>query len=90
MVPTYSANPERDTPTFVKLVEKVKAEQTISAGTQKPESAEKKEDKGPWYTNTWVLIGGGAVVAGGVALLLLSGKKESEKVNPLPGPPGLP
>ncbi|MDI6804340.1 MAG: tetratricopeptide repeat protein [Bacteroidota bacterium] len=85
LVPTYSANPERDTPTFVALVDKVKAEQP-----KPPEPVEKKEDKGAWYTNTWVLVGAGAAVAGGVAVLLLTGKKETEKVNPLPGPPSLP
>ncbi|MDP2208492.1 MAG: tetratricopeptide repeat protein [Bacteroidota bacterium] len=85
LVPTYTANPERDTPTFVALVDKVKAEQP-----QEPKPVEKKEDKGAWYTNTWVLVGTGVAVAGGVALLLLSGKKEAETVNPLPAPPGLP
>jgi tetratricopeptide (TPR) repeat protein len=88
LVPTYSANPERDTPTFVALVDKVKAEQP-----KKPEPVEKKEEKGAWYTNTLVLVGAGVVVAGGAALLLLGGKKDSDdglQVNPLPNPPGLP
>lgn len=91
LVPTYTPNPERDTPTFVALVDKVKSEQVkVAEQPKQPEPAEKKEDKGAWYTNTWVLVGAGAAVAGGVAVLLLTGKKETEKVNPLPGPPGLP
>jgi hypothetical protein len=93
LVPTYAPNPERDTPTFISLVDKVKAEQPIAVEEpKKPEPVEKKKEKeGAWYTNTWVLIGGGAVAAG-AAVLLLSGKKESktEQANPLPAPPALP
>lgn len=89
LVPTYTPNPERDTPTFVALVDKVKAEQPTQE-PKKAEPVEKKEDKSPWYTNTWVLVGAGVAVAGGAAVLLLAGKKEAEKVNPLPSPPGLP
>lgn len=89
LVPTYTPNPERDTPTFIALVDKVKAEQPTQE-PKKAEPSEKKEDKAPWYTNTWVLVGAGVAVAGGATVLLLSGKKETEQVNPLPSPPGLP
>jgi tetratricopeptide (TPR) repeat protein len=93
LVPTYAPNPERDTPTFITLVEKVKSEQPkVAEQSKKPEPAEKKEDKGAWYTNTWVLVGAGVAVAGGAALLLLGGKKDTNggQVNPLPAPPDLP
>ncbi len=83
LIPTYSANPERDTPTFVELVQKVKSE--------KGEDKE-KEEKRPWYKNTWVWIGAGVVIVGVVLIAILAGGKEKEepKPQPLPDPPDLP
>ncbi|MDI6766283.1 MAG: hypothetical protein QME52_05615 [Bacteroidota bacterium] len=83
LVPTYSANPERDTPTFVDLVQQVKSEK----------GEEKKEEGKPWYKNTWVWIGAGVVVVGIVLIAVLAGGKEEEKPvpeTPLPDPPVLP
>lgn len=80
LVPTYSANPERDTPTFVDLVQQVKSEK----------GEEKKEEGRPCYKNTWVWIGVGVVVVGIVLIAVLSGGEDDEKPKPLPDPPVLP
>jgi hypothetical protein len=80
LVPNYAANPDKDTPTYVALVEKVKAEQP----QQKEQPAETldQQESTPWYKNTWVLIGAGAIVVAVVAILLLGKKDEKKKAQP--------
>lgn len=79
LVPSYAPNPDKDTPTYVALVEKVRSEQP-KEGEQLAEQSPKEDGK-PWYTNTWVLIGAGVVVVGVVAILLLT-KKDDKKEPP--------
>ncbi len=81
LVPSYTPNPDKDTPTYVALVEKVRSEQTKEG--EQPGEQSPKEDGKPWYTNTWVLIGAGVVVVGVVAILLLT-KKDETKEEPKP------
>ncbi len=72
LVPTYTANPERDTPTFIELVQKVKSE-------GKKEEVEKKA----WYKNTWVWIAAGGVVVAVIAVVIISsGNEEDKKETP--------
>lgn len=78
--PSYAPDVDRDPPPFVELVNQVKKEM---AAAPVPASE-------PFYKNTWVMIGGGVLVAG-AAILLLSGSKSSDTPpSPLPGPPAFP
>ena len=79
-MPNYAPNPDKDTPTYVALVEKVKAEQPQQK--EQPQETADQQASTPWYKNTWVLIGAGAVVVAVVAILLLSKKDEKKKAQP--------
>lgn len=77
LVPSYTPNPDKDTPTYVALVEKVRSEQTKES--EPPAEQSPKEDGKPWYTNTWVLIGAGVIVVGVIAILLLTKEDDKKK-----------
>ncbi|MDI6766285.1 MAG: hypothetical protein QME52_05625 [Bacteroidota bacterium] len=74
LVPTYSANPERDTPTFVDLVQQVRSEK----------GEEKKEEGKPWYKSPWVWVAAGVVVIAVVVVVILSSDSEDDKKEPPP------
>jgi phosphotransferase system glucose/maltose/N-acetylglucosamine-specific IIC component len=79
LVPNYAPNPDKDTPTYVALVEKVKAEQPQQKEQQETSD---QQESAPWYKNTWVIVGAVAVVGAVVAVLLLTKKDEKKKAQP--------
>ncbi|MDI6804342.1 MAG: hypothetical protein QME58_10935 [Bacteroidota bacterium] len=80
LVPSYTPNPDKDTPTYVALVEKVKSEQ--AQPKEQPEEQAKQDEKKSWYENTWVIVGAGVAVVGAVVAVLLLTKKEEDKKKP--------
>lgn len=82
LVPNYTPNPDKDTPTYVALVEKIKSEQPPEK--EQPKEQEKQVESKSWYQNTWVIVGAGVAVVGAVVAVLLLSKKDEKKDEPPP------
>ena len=87
IVPNYTPDLERVTPTFAQQVNKIKAEEQ-----QEQQAAAEEKPKEGGFDMKWVYIGGGVLVAGAAVLLIAGGskKEESKPLETLPGPPALP
>ncbi|MDP2208494.1 MAG: hypothetical protein Q8K98_06940 [Bacteroidota bacterium] len=80
LVPSYAPNPDKDTPTYVALVEKVRAQQPHEK--EEPQATDEQKNDKAWYENTWVIVGAGVAVVGVVVAVLLLSKKEEKKQPP--------
>lgn len=79
LVPTYTPNPDKDTPTYVALVEKIRSQQP-----EEPQATDEQKKDKAWYENTWVIVGAGVAVVGAVVAVILLSKKEEKKEPPPP------
>lgn len=77
LVPTYTPNPDKDTPTYVALVEKIRSQQPAE-----PQPVDEQKKDKAWYENTWVIVGAGVAVVGAVVAVILLTKKEDKKETP--------
>ncbi len=74
LVPTYAPNPDKDTPTYVALVEKIRSQQP-----EEPQATDEQKNDKAWYENTWVIVGAGVAVVGAVVAVLLLTKEEKKQ-----------
>lgn len=81
LIPNYQPNPETDRPSFIAMVEEERRRQAAA-------QAELEQPRRKRGLSKWLLIGGGAVAAGTVGVLVASGG--NGKTNPIPLPPGRP
>lgn len=80
LVPSYTPNPDKDTPTYVALVEKIRAQQPQEK--EEPQATDEQKNDKAWYENTWVIVGASVAVVGAVVAVLLLTKKEEKKQPP--------
>lgn len=90
LVPNYMPDPVQDTPSYIELVNQVRAENMPVTTVPTAPITEKKKGGG----KKWLFIGGGAVGAAVIAAVLLGGGNEGNgpepPLDPLPIPPDLP